>query len=101
VNVPGASINLILTDLGDFKARLTWVNLRRLGLVRGTGNTGSVTVAAPHPIIGYRFAEQPNERSKVSAVRAAPSNQAHYGSWFSAGYAKSEPGQHPRCPMRN
>jgi AraC-like DNA-binding protein len=48
-NVPGASINLVLTDLGDFKARLTWVNLRRLGLVRGEENTPRVAFVALAP----------------------------------------------------
>jgi AraC-like DNA-binding protein len=34
VRVPGANINLVLTGRGEFKARLTWMNLRRLNLVR-------------------------------------------------------------------
>jgi hypothetical protein len=34
VNVPGASINLVLTDRCDFKTRLTWVNVRSLRVVR-------------------------------------------------------------------
>jgi len=33
VAVPGASINLVVTSPGDFRARLTWVKLRRLRLV--------------------------------------------------------------------
>ena len=32
--VPGASINLVLTARCNFKVRLTWVNIRRLSLVR-------------------------------------------------------------------
>jgi AraC-like DNA-binding protein len=34
VNMPGASINLVVTGPGDFKAHLTWVKLRRLRLIR-------------------------------------------------------------------
>jgi AraC-like DNA-binding protein len=34
VNVPGASINLVLTSRCDFKARLTWINTRRVRLAR-------------------------------------------------------------------
>jgi hypothetical protein len=33
-NFIGASINLVLTGGGEFKSRLTWINLRRLRLVR-------------------------------------------------------------------
>ena len=32
VNVPGATIELVVTGAGPFRARLTWVNLRRLRL---------------------------------------------------------------------
>jgi AraC-like DNA-binding protein len=34
VGIPGARINVVLSGTGDFKARLTWVNLRHLRLVR-------------------------------------------------------------------
>ena len=34
VNVPGTTINLVLTARGDFKARVTWVDLPRLRLAR-------------------------------------------------------------------
>lgn len=34
VNVPGTSINLVLTARCDFRARVTWVNMRRLSLAR-------------------------------------------------------------------
>src|SRR5712692_2371085 len=33
-----ASVNLIVTGGGDFKARLTWLNLRRLRMLRGCEN---------------------------------------------------------------
>jgi AraC-like DNA-binding protein len=33
-SIPGVSLNLVLTARGDFKAHLTWINLRRLRLVR-------------------------------------------------------------------
>jgi hypothetical protein len=32
VNVPGTTINLVFTAPCDFKARVTWVNMRRLRL---------------------------------------------------------------------
>src|SRR6516225_10361634 len=41
VNVPGAAIDLVLTSSAAFKARVTWVKLRRLTLVL-------VDEAAPH-----------------------------------------------------
>jgi AraC-like DNA-binding protein len=52
VGVPGASINLVLTGSGDFKARLTWVNLRRLRLVRIEENLPRIAFVrfAPGPI---------------------------------------------------
>lgn len=34
MNVPGAGINLVVTGPGDFKARLTWIRLNRVALVR-------------------------------------------------------------------
>jgi AraC-like DNA-binding protein len=34
VNVPGVSINFVLTSRCNFKVRLTWVNIRRLHLAR-------------------------------------------------------------------
>src|SRR5262249_37585821 len=49
VNVPGASINLVLTRPGDFKARLTWVNLCRVGLVRCEENVPRVAFVALAP----------------------------------------------------
>src|SRR5262249_20606132 len=33
-NVPGGSVSLVLTGRGDFKARMTWVSMRRLRLLR-------------------------------------------------------------------
>jgi len=34
VRIPGANVNLVFAGSGQFKAHLTWVNLRRLNLVR-------------------------------------------------------------------
>jgi AraC-like DNA-binding protein len=34
--IGGASVNLIVTGSGDFKARLTWLNLRRLHVLRAS-----------------------------------------------------------------
>jgi AraC-like DNA-binding protein len=50
--IPGARVNLILTGHGDFKARLTWVNLRRLSLVRIEENLPRIAflALAPDPI---------------------------------------------------
>jgi AraC-like DNA-binding protein len=36
--IGGASVNLIVTGGGDFNARLTWLNLRRLHVLRGCEN---------------------------------------------------------------
>jgi AraC-like DNA-binding protein len=52
VGIPGASINVVLTGSGDFKARLAWVNLRRLRLVRIEENLPRIAFVrlAPGPI---------------------------------------------------
>jgi hypothetical protein len=57
LNMPGATISIVLTSPGDFKARLTWVTLPHLGLVRCTEHVprvacmtlapGSVVVSFP------------------------------------------------------
>jgi AraC-like DNA-binding protein len=46
VTVPGASINFVATGPGDFRARQTWVKLRRLGLVRCQENVSRVAFVA-------------------------------------------------------
>ena len=38
VSSKGASVNFIVTGGGDFKARLTWLNLHRLRVLRGSEN---------------------------------------------------------------
>jgi AraC-like DNA-binding protein len=52
VGIPGARINVVLTGSGDFKARLTWVNLRRLRLVRIEENLPRIAFVtlAPGPV---------------------------------------------------
>jgi AraC-like DNA-binding protein len=42
VSSRGASVNFIVTGGGDFKARLTWLNLHRLRVLRGSENLPSV-----------------------------------------------------------
>ena len=42
VTVPGASIDVVITGPGDFRARLTWVELRRLRLLRSRENVSRV-----------------------------------------------------------
>jgi len=49
VNVPGASINLVLTSPCDFKARLTWVNTRRVRLARCAESAPRVAFVALAP----------------------------------------------------
>jgi AraC-like DNA-binding protein len=44
--VPGASINLVLTSRCDFKARLTWVNTRRVRLARCSESAPRVAFVA-------------------------------------------------------
>jgi AraC-like DNA-binding protein len=46
LTVPGASINFVVTGPGDFKARQTWVKLRRLGLARCQENVSRVAFVA-------------------------------------------------------
>jgi AraC-like DNA-binding protein len=41
-NVPGASLELVLTDHGDFRARVTWIDTGRLRLVRCEENVPRV-----------------------------------------------------------
>jgi AraC-like DNA-binding protein len=52
VGIPDASINVVLTGSGDFKARLTWVTLRRMRLVRIEENLPRIAFVrlAPGPI---------------------------------------------------
>ena len=45
----GASVNLIVTGGGDFRARLTWLNLHGLRLLRGSENLPSVAYVALPP----------------------------------------------------
>jgi AraC-like DNA-binding protein len=49
VSVPGASINLVLTSHCDFKARLTWVNTRRVRLARCTESAPRIAFVALAP----------------------------------------------------
>jgi AraC-like DNA-binding protein len=49
VSVPGASINLVLTSNSDFKARLTWVNTRRVRLARCAESAPRVAFVALAP----------------------------------------------------
>ena len=49
VNVPGANINLVLTSRCDFKARLTWVNTRRVRLARCAESAPRVAFVALAP----------------------------------------------------
>jgi AraC-like DNA-binding protein len=48
-SVPGASINLVLTSRCDFRARLTWVNTRRVRLARCTESAPRVAFVALAP----------------------------------------------------
>jgi AraC-like DNA-binding protein len=52
VGIPGTSINPVVSGGGDFKVRLTWVNLRRLRLVRIEENLPRIAFVrlAPGPI---------------------------------------------------
>ena len=47
--IGGANFNLIVTGGGDFKARLTWLNLRRLYLLRGRENLPRIAYIALSP----------------------------------------------------
>lgn len=49
VNVPGATIDLVLTTRCDFEARLTWVNTRRLRLARCVERAPRVAFVALAP----------------------------------------------------
>jgi AraC-like DNA-binding protein len=45
----GASVNFIVTGGGDFKARLTWLNLHRLRVLRGSENLPSIAYVSLPP----------------------------------------------------
>ena len=45
----GTSVNLTLTGSGDFKARLTWVKLRHINLLRGSENLARIAFVSPAP----------------------------------------------------
>jgi AraC-like DNA-binding protein len=49
VSLPGASINLVFTSSCDFKVRLTWVNTRRVRLVRCAESAPRVAFVALTP----------------------------------------------------
>ncbi|WLB24109.1 helix-turn-helix transcriptional regulator [Bradyrhizobium japonicum] len=47
--IGGASVNLIVTGGGDFNARLTWLNLRRLHVLRGCENLPRIAFISLSP----------------------------------------------------
>jgi hypothetical protein len=57
VNVPGTTINLVLTARGDFKARVTWINMPRLGLARRAESAPRIAFVGLEP--GQVFASFP------------------------------------------
>jgi AraC-like DNA-binding protein len=62
--VAGASINLVLTGGGNFDGRLTWINLRRLRLVRGRETVpliAFVEVAPEAVLIAFPTSREPSQ----------------------------------------
>jgi AraC-like DNA-binding protein len=49
VTSKGARVNFIVTGGGDFKARLTWLNLHRLRVLRGSENLPSIAYVSMPP----------------------------------------------------
>jgi len=49
VSSKGASVHFIVTGGGDFRARLTWLNLRRLRVLRGSENLPSIAYISLPP----------------------------------------------------
>lgn len=49
VSSEGASVHFIVTRGGDFKARLTWLNLHRLRVLRGSENLPSIAFVSLPP----------------------------------------------------
>ena len=49
VSSSGANVHFIVTGGGDFKARLTWLNLHRLRLLRGSENLPSIAFVSLPP----------------------------------------------------
>jgi AraC-like DNA-binding protein len=47
--IDGASVNLIVTGSGDFNARLTWLNLRRLRVLRASENLPRIAFISLSP----------------------------------------------------
>jgi AraC-like DNA-binding protein len=47
--IDGAGVNLIITGGGDFKARLTWLNLRRLHVLRASENLPRIAFISLSP----------------------------------------------------
>jgi hypothetical protein len=63
-SVAGASINLVLTGGGNFDGRLTWINLRRLRLVRGretVPHIAFVEVAPETVLIAFPTSRDPSQ----------------------------------------
>jgi AraC-like DNA-binding protein len=49
VNVPGVSVNVVVTGRGEFRARVTWVNFRRMRLLRCRDNVPHIAFVALAP----------------------------------------------------
>jgi AraC-like DNA-binding protein len=61
MNVPGASIDLVLTGRCDFKTRLTWVHVRGLRIVRCEENAPRIAFIALEP--GWVFVSFPTRHN--------------------------------------
>jgi AraC-like DNA-binding protein len=62
LNLPGATISIVLTSPGDFKARMTWVTLPHLSLVRCTEHAPRVacmTLAPGSVVVSFPTRHQP------------------------------------------
>jgi AraC-like DNA-binding protein len=60
--IDGAGVNLVVTGGGDFKARLTWLNLRRLHVLRGRENLpriGFISLSPAQASVSFPTSEGP------------------------------------------
>jgi AraC-like DNA-binding protein len=71
-NVPGAAIDLVLTGSDRFRARVTWVNLRRLNLVRleeSVARVASVYLAGAPLFVSFPLSHDPEPVWNGEAMR--------------------------------
>ncbi len=80
--IGGASVNLIVTGGGDFNARLTWLNLRRIHVLRASENLPRIAFFSLSPVFhsrGERTHQRTNTESQWGLISLPPEQLAACG----------------------